>query len=222
MTFTSPPENLAKMARFIIFIYANIWFQLKCNPKCQDAPRIMFQAMKLYLALPQEDKNVVLPIFENGAYYFHSENLLLSMLNDPDKDVRKLAVEKILQIRRNPTIQKKPRRGKGSDKMVRIFNKPKPVYGADKYYEAINWDIEDKFEPPLVREFSESQLLAIIDNPITFDIPHHTQHVKRLIRVITQKGKSAASDEKREGMTIATLKDRQQRPRCETKGDFVI
>jgi hypothetical protein len=47
----------------------------------------MFKVMKMYKALPKEDQDVVLSIFEGGFYWAHFENLSPSMLGNPDKDV---------------------------------------------------------------------------------------------------------------------------------------
>jgi hypothetical protein len=68
--------------------------------------------------------------------------------------------------------------------------------------------------------FAQDEYKIVVEEPLIVDILYHTQHVESLICVITQNGKSAASAEKREGMAIATMRDRKSRPWCETKADF--
>jgi hypothetical protein len=217
MTLKNPPTNLVKVVKLIIMIYDPIWFELKCNPNCTNAPRIMFKATKLYKTLPLDEQAIVLPIFEIGNHWAHMENLLLSMAADPDRSIRKKAVSKILDIRAKPFVQKKARHRKGSNKIVRIKNVPKLLYDAVSYYEMQK---EDQFEPPFTRNLSDEKIKQLVDSPLIVPVPHHTQHVERAIRVITQHGKSAASSQKREGMALATFKDRKERPCCETKADF--
>jgi hypothetical protein len=155
MTLKDPPENLLKVIRFIILIYGPLWVFFKCRPNCLDAPCIFFKAMGRYKALPKEEQDVVLPIFEGGLYWLHMENLLLSMLGDLDKDVREKAVKTILEICHSPPHpQKKPKHGKGANKTIRLFNMPKPVYGAPSYDYSIYMVKEDRFEPPWMRDYS--------------------------------------------------------------------
>jgi hypothetical protein len=163
----------------------------------------------------------VLPIFEANFYWGHSENFLPSMAGDPDKAVCQRAVNIILETRHNPLpAQKMPRHGKGSNKRVQIFNVPKPVYDARFYDLMTDLAKEDRFEPPWTRSLSDDQIWQFINKPLVVPIPHHTQYVERAIRVITQLGTAAASNNKREGMALATFKDWAERPRCEMKADF--
>jgi hypothetical protein len=85
----------------------------------------------------------------------------------------------------------------------------------------IDFEKEDRSEPPWTRDFSDEDIRQIIDEPLVVPVLHHTQYVERAIRVITQLGGSLTSDEKRKGMALATFKDCEERPRCETKADFM-
>jgi CRISPR/Cas system-associated protein Csm6 len=71
-----------------------------------------------------------------------------------------------------------------------------------------------------MRDFSDDEFRDLVKHPLVVSVPHHTQYVERAIRVITQLGASAASDEKREGMALTTYKGREEHSRCETKADF--
>jgi hypothetical protein len=81
---------------------------------------------------------------------------------------------------------------------------------------------EDRFEPPWTRNLSNDQIRQFINEPLVVPVPHHRQYVEREIRVITKLGTAAASDDKREGMALATFKDRAERPRCETKSRLCL
>ena len=44
------------------------------------------------------------PILTNGSHWFHSENLILSVLSDPQRDVRSKAVNRIKSIRNDKNL----------------------------------------------------------------------------------------------------------------------
>ena len=52
----------------------------KLHWRATKALLLYFKAMKLITALPAKEKRIVLPTFEHGFYWGHSENILLAML----------------------------------------------------------------------------------------------------------------------------------------------
>ena len=76
----------------------------------------MFKALKKYKELPQWIQDIVMPIVEGGSHWFHPENVKLAMLADSRIEVRRKAIDLILEDRKNPYQQKKPKSGKGSEK----------------------------------------------------------------------------------------------------------
>ena len=58
-------------------------------------------------SFPQEVRDEVIPIFENGLDHCHSENLLLAVLADSDKAVRRRGIEHILKIRNDESFKAK-------------------------------------------------------------------------------------------------------------------
>ena len=81
--------------------------------------------------------------------------------------------------------------------------------------------MEQVEEPPYLSDFSDEQVLHLLDTPFILPMSSHTQHVERLIQVITKIGTRAATVEKRDGLTHASLQSRKCLPKCETKTDFV-
>ena len=82
----NPPHALKRLT-FIIQIYAPQWFGFRKQSHGTDAPHFIFKAMKLLSVLPEEEQEVVLPVFERRFYWAHPENLLLVMLADLDKEI---------------------------------------------------------------------------------------------------------------------------------------
>ena len=69
-----------RQSRFVICIYATLWFNSKLKPRATEAAKIVFKAMKLIASLPAEERKVVEPTFERGFYWGHAENLFLGCL----------------------------------------------------------------------------------------------------------------------------------------------
>ena len=60
-------------------------------------------------------------------------------------------------------------------------------YKAQFYFEMIDWDLLEVTEPPLTMDLEEKQLLEIIETPL--QLPHypcHTQHVERVVPLVTE------------------------------------
>ena len=179
----------------------------------------MFKALKKYKELPQWIQDTVMPIVEGGSHWFHPENVKLAMLADSRIEVRRKAIDLILEDRKNPYQQKKPKSGKGSEKKVWIFNLPQLSYDADTYDQVLDWKTAERLEPPFLHDHSDEDIRKYEESPLDIPVPHHTQYVERAIRVVTDCGTRAASLELREGMAKATFRSRKAMPKCETKKD---
>ena len=102
--------------------------------------------MKKISKFDKEIRSVVQPIFENGCYWIHSENILLAFLSDSRQEIRKKGIAEILNIRHNEEVKlardkeqnafKKQK--KCSFKRERVFIKPLPNYLADDYPDIIS------------------------------------------------------------------------------------
>ena len=59
-------------------------------------------------------------IFENGFYWCHSENLILSALTDEDSRTREKAVDQMLKIRNDPTFKALKKKEENEIKKAKI------------------------------------------------------------------------------------------------------
>ena len=69
----------------------------------------------------------------------------------------------------------------------RQFRPPQLNTKAKFYLQMIDWDKVEVTEPPLTMDMDEKQLLDIIETPL--QLPHypcHTQHVERIVPVVTE------------------------------------
>jgi hypothetical protein len=228
MTYENPPFELECLTIYVINCYAPSYFSFKMRPLETDAPKGMFDSMKLLLTLLPEELAVVLPVFERGFYWGHSTNLLIAMVADEDAAIRKDAVDRIMALRHPilaPTPSTSTGRGRGRPAKkaasgVCTYVQPKPVYEAPSYDKMIDWEVEQVIEPPYLTQFSDAQVQEFLVTPLSLPIKGHTQHVERMIRNITEQGTRAATAEKRDGLVRATLNSRKRLPKAETKADF--
>ena len=104
---------------------------------------------------------------------------------------------------------------------VRTFELPSPVLNAPNYWSMIDWTAEQVTEPPYLRKYSDAEIRAFEHTPLILDVPSNSQHVERLIKLITENGKHAASPTLRDGLAKATLRSRKQHPKLRTRADFM-
>jgi hypothetical protein len=102
MTYEHSPYFIACLAYFVIHCYANMCFRIKIRPKATEAARLTWESMGFLIQLPEEERAIVLPIFERGLYWAHPANLLLCMLGDEGPAVRKETVYKVMCLRHSP------------------------------------------------------------------------------------------------------------------------
>ena len=114
----------------------------------------------------------------------------------------------ILENRKKPFQQQKPKSGPGSGKKIRLLNLPKIQYSAKSYDECIDWKSPETefFEPPYLRDIKKLE-----ENPLIIPVHSNTQYVERTIRVINAVGKRAATLKIREGRALALIKDRKEK-----------
>ena len=224
-----PNVKLKKLAAFVINSNGKIWFQVRLNPRGADAPRHYYDWMKALLASPKDVWAEVKPIWENGLYWLHSENMLLSALSDEDRLVRKRAIDQILKIRNDESFKALVKKDevqlkkdkKCSYKKQRLFIKPTPNYKATNYLDMISWESQVNFEPPYTKDLSDSQVQAFLENSLDLNIPSHAVQTERVIWDVNQVAAKLISAEVRDGMIRSKITERKQKPSLKTKADIV-
>jgi hypothetical protein len=99
-----PPQNSKILVKFIVTVYAPMWFEIKNKPSCANGAQHLWKIMYL---TKQTIKTVVLDVIQKNAYFSHSENVLISILTYSDKSIPELAVQKIIFARKNNNIERK-------------------------------------------------------------------------------------------------------------------
>ncbi|XP_053967743.1 uncharacterized protein LOC128869586 [Anastrepha ludens] len=178
-----PSENLVHIVTFIMKVYLPMWFQIKLNDSIADGARHVFTMIKNSRYLPEHLLRVVDPVIQPNAYFAHPENLLLSMVTDENRNVRKIGVQRILKARETTSTAKNS---------VRSFILPKLNFNATNYYEMIDWSSTILSPPPVLRNVLNADLLSSIDNQPSISqwnlssFPCHTQAVERTVKLVTE------------------------------------
>lgn len=190
----NPSLKLISLVHFIQNVYVPSLFWIKCFPDWTDGARHLFRILSFARSLPKEVFNVVNARVLYNSYFAHSENLLLSMISDPDIEIRRYGYKQILQARSTNMT-----RDLVSD--VRVFKKPVRLevkhptdikkgekYRVDHYSKMINWEEAEILEPPFTFKLTDNQLTyymnndnEIIDIP---PIPLHSQATELCVQLV--------------------------------------
>lgn len=162
VTQERPSPTLKKLAEFVVKVYAPFWFLVKSQPQAIHGSRHVFKYICWIRQLPKDVQLVIRPFIENNAYFFHPENILLSMITDPDSQTRKDAYEKILEARRN-----------ASETIRQMYIPQRGViqFDSDAYTRMIDWRQFRITEPPFLQFYVQAQLEKYLDSDEIIDIP---------------------------------------------------
>ena len=222
----SPTRELKVLTQFVIKSYGCAWLKTRLNPKATEVPRLYFEWVKSMQKYPVDVKTSITPILDNGTYWAHSENILLSALSDPNGAIRKRAITHILKIRNDESFKahkkaaenKIKQMKKCSFKKQRFFVKPVVDYNAESYVDMIgDWDVHALYEPPCTKRLSDDDIRSFELEPISLDIPGNSVLTERTIQTVARFTSLSSSESFREG----GVQDRKAKPRLEKKADFV-
>lgn len=99
VTHQQPSNTLRNLATFIVKVYAPFWFLVKSHPLAIHGSRNVFKYISWMRDLPHSTQIVIEKTIDNNPYFFHHENILLSMITDPDATVRADGYEKFFEAR---------------------------------------------------------------------------------------------------------------------------
>ena len=180
-------------------------------------------------------RSITAEVIQYNAYYAHPENVLISMLGDDDDDVRRIAVNKILNIRGAlPGFEVDDDFVGGEAEIeddeedfiepvvvtsnVRRFCVPIINLEAKSYHRLINLNSQDVTEPPLTKTMSVEDIEGFRASPLRLDNACHNQTVERHIKLVTE---ASADVDRRDGLIRQKIKSRKLMKVFNTKKQFV-
>lgn len=207
-----PSIQLCKLAEFVLKVYAPSWFSIKRHPSITSASENFFNIIQRSQYLDNDMKAQAQATLQRNAFMAHPESLLLGMLFDPRKQIRLLALKRIIKSR------------KTESHVVRTFTPPEVNFEASDYIDLIDWQSTAVTQPPLISDFSTEELQQIVETGKSsrkeLTIPAHTQAVERIVKEVTAASKQVCGEEGRDGYIRARLYDREILPKFETKKQF--
>lgn len=162
----NPSQALKKLVQFIVQVYAPFWFLVKSRPQAIHGSRNVQQYIIWLSKMPQDVQNTVRTSIGNNAYFFHPENILLSMITDSEPFIRRRAYDKILTIRQEP------------QPTIRTFNPAtfNIKFDCTLYSEMVDW-VHFKTEPPCLQFYTDEQLKEFQHSNDIIKIPGTKIHV---------------------------------------------
>lgn len=209
-----PSENLLTIVHYIMAVYVPMWFSIKQNSSYVNGPRHVFKSIELTRSLGERVTKVVFPVIQRNAHFSHPENILVSMIDDDNVDIRELGWRRIKKARQSE---------KG--KTVRLFEVPALNFDAMNYIELIDWQGTKITEPPLTQQMTDEDIDNHIyqKSKISFnEFPCHTQSVERMIKEVTEASMKVYGTEARDGFIMSRLQSRAKIPSFESKANYQI
>ena len=149
---------------------APVWFHLKTKSSCSEGSRHLWRTIKFSRYLTPELKAIVDPVIQRNGYFGTSENILIAMFTEDRQQIRELEYRRILAARsEHPT---------NSKMTVKQFRAPVLNFDVYDYIDFVAWQNIDRYDSPIMNNYSVSQIRAFIDNTDVIQLPHFPFHTK--------------------------------------------
>lgn len=153
-------ENLKKLAFFVMKVYAPFWFLVKSQPQAIHGSRHLFKYIQWTRNLPADMQETVNRSVQINGFFAHKENIVLSMITDDCKLVRKEGYEIIFKSRSRP------------DSEIRKFTVPRINFNCESFKNMVDWnEVGDPTEPPCIQFFSQEYLMDFYESDEIIEIP---------------------------------------------------
>ncbi len=206
-----PTTELKQLAKFVIKVYARLWFSIKSQSSCKYGGLHVWEMIHCSRYLDESLKQVIDPVIQRNAYFAHPENLLLCMLVDERTYVRELGLRRILKAKKQEV--------KSS---IRRFKIPSLNFNSTDYFDLVHWQNCEVTVPPILTSMSEEQIMSLIAGHapplMEFEsFPCHTQSVERCVKLVTQSAAAVCGAKSRDGFIRNRIQSRELMPQFETK-----
>lgn len=135
--------QLKELSKFIVKVYAPLWFQIKCNSSCVNGAKHVLKTIKRSRYLQQDLKSVIDPVIQRNVYFLRPENLLICLLHDTRPHIRELALRRILNAKTQDNRSRN----------IRPFVIPQINFDADDYVDLIDWQKKLNILSPIAPNF---------------------------------------------------------------------
>lgn len=98
MSTENPSDNFVIIIKFIMTVYAPMWFRIKCNPSITKASKHLHETIVRVGKLDCRTQEIK-PVIQRNAYYGHHENIQINMIHDEKDQIRELGWRRTLKAR---------------------------------------------------------------------------------------------------------------------------
>lgn len=200
---------LEMLVRFCIQWYFKLYFDIKVKHFIVDAPYHILTSLRILKTQPKKVRDSVSFYIRTGAWYAHSECVLLSLLASPVPADRKFAVNQILKVRGKEEF---------GDTSVRVRITPKLNLSAISLVKLISWKTGEVDEPVFTCSLSRAEIQGFLEKP--YQVPEfssHTQSTERCVKIVTEAAAVVCGEEARDGYIKGKLEHREAMPVFTTK-----
>lgn len=222
-----PSHRLKLVVMFIQHVYIPMLFSIKLNPYWTYGCIHIYNMLVNSQSLDRKTFNVVKERIQFNSFFAHSENVLMSLICDHEKDVRRAAYQIILSTRNenDPDNQ--------NSHNLRVFKKPNIAieYGVKykHYWEIIDWNKEVIHEPPFTRNLKRNQLIRNMESDDIIQVPlilSHSQYtefyVQTVKRAVTKYVGHETQDERIKSKIIGRRLNTNLHSRNEKKSEYQL
>ena len=162
--------------------------------------------MKLIKTQPLETQAIVTRVVQRNAYFADPGVVLCAMLESSLESVRSKAVN-IIKARRT-----KPPKPPRVLRKMRKFKIPLLQWGAENWWELIDWSSVQVFEPEILSRLSNAALDEASANSLCFPkFPCHSQSVERAVKLVTEAASKVCGGDKRHNHIVSVVAARKAR-----------
>ena len=204
-----PSKALLRLVKVALNLYFSGWFRYRHCSHIQDGSRNFYYLLELSRDLPEAaDCQTAQEVLTRNSFWAHPENIVVSMMGDEDKEVRREAVNWVRRARAEFDEANHPRQ----------FFPPPVDFTASSYTKMVDWAQLPCTEPPLTKEMTEAELDEVVERPHHFeDFPNHTQQVEAAVRVVSDTATRRANRSARDSLIHQLLESREQCPAFHSK-----
>ena len=198
-----------------------MWFRIKQKKSKAYGSKHNFSVIEKTRKLSPRTQQIMFPIIKRNGYFAHHENIMIGLINDDKKDMRKLGWRRILKARQG-----------SKNKNIRVYEIPDINFQAGSYHDMVDWNINIT-EPPLTTYISDEDIFQYIEtgdlprisaislgSTTMNNIPCHSQAVERNVKLVTEASQNVVGQISRDGYIKCTIKSRNNMPCFETKSNL--
>lgn len=208
----NPSTTLKTLAIYVMKVYIPMYFNIKYYNSMAYGSVLFYKFIQWTKYLPPTLLATVHKVMIDNSFFASSDNVLLSMICDERKQIRQMAFEKIMYIRKNLDRTK-----------LREYVKPKINFDCTDYTNMI--DLENNnilYEPPYTKYMPYDHLEDHKNSDevlINVKIPCHIQGTERNVKDVTRASKHVTEKHKR-GFLATSIESREKMPKFDSKKDF--